>query len=112
MKYLYNAPVVLVDWSKHKRAVFELEPISEEVFCQAIREKPKSSIGHGPTAEAIAKICNTEPPRVDREEEAFMEPGDEGYHIVLKKRAPPCKELSYEEMRQIGWWLVRSKRIA
>jgi hypothetical protein len=109
-RYLFNAPIAPVNWSKYKKASFELERIPEEVFCQAVKESAKSSIGHGPTAEAIAKLCNTSPPPIAREE-VYMEPGDEGYHLVLKRRAPPNRELSYEEMRQIGWWLVRSRRV-
>jgi hypothetical protein len=109
-RYLFNALITPVDWSRHRKATFELEQIPEEVFCQAVKEGAESSIGHGPTAEAIGKLCNVSPPAVARKE-VFMEPGDEGYHIMLKRRAPPGKELSYEEMRQIGWWLVRSRRV-
>jgi hypothetical protein len=109
-RYLFNTLVLPVDWSKYRRAVFELELIPEAVFCEAVREGATSLIGHGPTAEAIGRMCNTSPPLVSREE-AYMEPGDEGYHLKLKARGPQHRELSYEEMKQIGWWLVKSRRL-
>jgi hypothetical protein len=109
-RYLFNALITPVDWNRYTEATFELKLIDVDEFCDAVRSGLVSSIGHGPTAEAIGKLCEISPPPVSRIE-VFMEPGDEGYHIMLKKRAPPGKELSFEEMRQIGWWLVKSRRV-
>ncbi len=109
MKYLFNALVLPVDPDRLAgKAVFEVERISEAVFCEAVRDPSTVSVvGHEPTARVIGEVCGREPPV--RRETVFMEPGDVGYHLVLRKRA--YLEIPAEEMKKIGWSYFRSRRV-
>jgi len=100
---------VPINFDKSKDALVHLERISVTEACELLREGFESAIGHEGTAKVIEGLCKVKVP-VERKT-IFFEPGDEGIHFFLKQRLPEGKILTEDELKNLEFWFVKSKRI-
>ncbi|MEM2480890.1 MAG: DUF1874 domain-containing protein [Candidatus Hadarchaeales archaeon] len=109
-RYLFNSLVLPVDFEREERARFLLERIGEEEVRKGLKEGFVSAIGHEATARLLSELFGVEVPVQRRE--VRLKIGDEGIHFCLKKRLSEGEVItSKEELAEIGYFFVRSRRI-
>ena len=108
-RYLLNTLITPINFDKDEEATIEFERISVGTACKTLKNGFVSAVGHEGTAKVIEQLCGISVP-VERRT-IFFEKGDEGIHFFLKQRLPEGKVLSKEELENLDFWFVRSKRI-
>jgi hypothetical protein len=106
--YVMNTLIIPIDFNKYPKAIIEFKKISVEETKQILQNNSFiSAIGHEGTAKLLSQILNINIP-VNRIS-IYFEKGDIGIHFFLKSRLPEGKVLSYEELKQLDFWLVKSQ---
>ena len=104
--YLFNAPIVPINYDKYDRAVIRLRRISVEEAKEFLsKHEFISAIGHQGTAQLLSELLSIPIP-VNRIT-VQLEQGDIFIAFMLKQRLPEGAVLSKEQLEKLDYWLVK-----
>jgi hypothetical protein len=104
--YLFNAPIVPINYDKYDRAVIRLRRISIDETREFLSRHPFiSAIGHQGTAQLLTQLLGIEIPmnRITVQ----LEQGDIFIAFMLKQRLPEGIVLTKEQLEKLDYWLVK-----
>jgi len=104
--YIFNAPIVPINYDKYDRAIIRLRRISVDEAREFLsRHEFVSAIGHQGTAQLMSQLLRIEIPmnRITVQ----LEQGDIFIAFMLKQRLPEGVVLTKEQLEKLDYWLVK-----
>jgi len=104
--YLFNAPIVPINYDKYDRAVVRFRRISIDEAKEFLsRHEFISAIGHEGTARLLTELLGI-PITVNRIT-VQLEENDIFIAFMLKQRLPEGVVLTKEQLEKLDYWLVK-----
>jgi hypothetical protein len=105
--YILNTLAVPLDWDNETIYYVDFYKTNVREVKEIIAKKGFiSAVGHEATAKLLTELLGVEIP-VNRIQ-VKMTHGDQGIHFSLKQRLPEGKILTLDELKQVGYYLIRT----